>query len=333
LPGKLAPQRPDDRSVGLADGVARGDLVSDEDHPPYRRKLRHAGFLKHAVDAGHLSGRRIGEEMIEGQHRVGLSPAEVRLQLHDGVAALAGQALHGPYKQSSEALRQVGAMEELNRVTVFVSPFPQVDLPEVRGELGLLVPAAGHVLMRADHLPPGLQAARDLAFDGAAGALSLLGAHLLVENRAPKLRLHLPDFIGLERRDGRQQPLARVEGPVCIVAGKGLLVGPSVPNVPQLAHQGPFRLAERPSEHVVPGLPHQAKQRRGIPLRQGLARVQAVISDEFPRALPGLVLVEVPELALDEGSKASLQEVHCLAHALVIGDRHRLLLIEDGSLR
>ena len=67
-----------------------------------------------------------------------------------------------PTSIALQALGEVGAAEELDRVAVLVGAFAQVDLPQVGGELGLLVATAGHVLVRRHHLAPGLEAARDL---------------------------------------------------------------------------------------------------------------------------------------------------------------------------
>ena len=83
--------------------------------------------------------------MIEGQHGVGLAAAEVGLQLHDGLAALAVQALESICQQTSQALGQVGAAEELGWVAVLGGTLAEMYLPEVGGEFGLLVVAAGHV--------------------------------------------------------------------------------------------------------------------------------------------------------------------------------------------
>ena len=123
--------------------------------------------------------------MVERQHRVRLAAAEVGLELHHRVAALAGEALHRADQQPLQALGQIGAAEELDRVLVLVRPLAEVHLPEVGGELGLLVAAAGHVLVRRHHLAPGLEVAgRRRSRSAVPRALALLAAHLLVEARA-----------------------------------------------------------------------------------------------------------------------------------------------------
>ena len=66
-------------------------------------------------------------------------------------------------------------------------------LPEVGGELGLLVVAAGHVGVGADHLAPGGKAAGDCRGDGGGGAAAL-AAGLLLEAKALQLALHFFDF-------------------------------------------------------------------------------------------------------------------------------------------
>ena len=140
--------------------------------------------------------------MVERQHRVRLAAAEVGLELHDRVAALAGEAPDRADQHPLEALGEIGAAEELDGVPVLVGPLAEVHLPEVGGELGLLVAAAGDVLVRRHHLAPGLEAARRRALDRGAGALALLAARLLVEPEAQEFRLHLLDVVGLRRRDG-----------------------------------------------------------------------------------------------------------------------------------
>ena len=111
-------------------------------------------------------GRGAGEQVVKRQHRVRLAAAEVGLELHHRVAALAGEALHRAYQHPFQALGEIGAAEELDRVPVLVGALAEMHLPEVGGELGLLVAAAGHILVRRDHLTPGLEVARRRALDG-----------------------------------------------------------------------------------------------------------------------------------------------------------------------
>ena len=265
---------------GLVDGVAGRDLVAHQHDAPGGRQRLGPGLLQHRVDARQLGGGDAGEQVVERQHRVRLAAAEVGLELHHRVAALAGEALHRADQHPLEALGQIGAAEELDGVPVLVGPLAEVHLPEVGGELGLLVAAAGHVLVRRHHLAPGLEAARRRALDRGAGALALLAAHLLVEAEAQKLHLHLLDLVGLRRRDGGQQPAGRVEGAVGVVAGECLLVRPLVAMVAQLAHQAALGGTERLAEHVVPGVPHDLEQRRHVQCGDRLLRVQAVLAQE-----------------------------------------------------
>ena len=104
-----------------------------------------------------------------------LAAAEIGLQLDDRVASLAGQSQHGLRQQPAQALGEEGPAEELGRVLVLVRSFSLVDLPQVGGELGLLVAAGGHVRVRGDDFPPRLQAALRLAL----GRLERFLAHLL----------------------------------------------------------------------------------------------------------------------------------------------------------
>src|SRR5690606_621748 len=127
--------------------------------------------------------------------RVRLAPAEVGLELDDGVAVAAGEPPGRADEQAPEALGEVGAPEELGRVAVLVGALAEVDLPEVGGELGLLVAPAGDVAVRRGDLAPGLEPARALALDGGAGGAALLAAHLLVVADAQEFLLHALDLL------------------------------------------------------------------------------------------------------------------------------------------
>src|SRR5690606_21068073 len=137
------------------------------------------------------------EEVVEREHRVRLAAPEVRLELHDRIAAAALEAAHGADEELLQAFGEVGAPEELDWVLVLVGAFPDVDLPEVGRELGLLVAAAGDVLVRAHDLAPGLELPRGLRLDGRRSGPALLRSHLLVKSDAQKLHLHLLDLLGL----------------------------------------------------------------------------------------------------------------------------------------
>ena len=77
-----------------------------------------------------------------------------------------------------------------------------MDLPQVCGELGLLVAAAGHVLMWVYDFAPRLQAAGGLALDGGARAAPALAARLLLKDQTAQLHLHTIDLVGLRCGNG-----------------------------------------------------------------------------------------------------------------------------------
>ena len=64
--------------------------------------------------------------------------------------------------------------------------------------------------------------------------------------------------------DRRQEPMGRIKSPVSIVAGKRLLVRPAIADIPQLAHKTPFGTSQRVSIDLVPRLPHDPKEGRGV---------------------------------------------------------------------
>ena len=107
-------------------------------------------------------------------------------------------------------------------------------LPEVGGELGLLVVAAGHIGMGADHLAPGGQAAGRGGADGGGGAAAL-AAGLFLKTQAQQLILQSLDVACLLRGDRHQQAVGGVEHAVGIVTGERLLVRPAVAEVAQFA--------------------------------------------------------------------------------------------------
>ena len=126
--------------------------------------------------------------------------------------------MHRTHQNRFQALGEIGPTEEFHRVPVLIRSLAEMHLPEVRRELGLLVAAAGHILVRRDHLPPGLEMARGRAFDSGASALALFMAHLLVENQASELHLHLADLVGLGCGNSGKKPHHGVQGPVRVVA-------------------------------------------------------------------------------------------------------------------
>jgi hypothetical protein len=79
--------------------------------------------------------------MIKRQHRMRLAAAEIGLQLHNRVATGTGQPLHRINQQAAQAVGQVGPAEEFNRVSVFVGALAEMNLPQISGELGLLIMA------------------------------------------------------------------------------------------------------------------------------------------------------------------------------------------------
>ena len=194
LPGKLAPQRAHLGAVGLGDWVAGRDAVADEDDAVDAWEFVHFRRLHDVIDAVQLAGLRAGKEVVEGEHGVRLAAAEVGLQLDDGLAALAIQAQQSICQQASQTLGQVGAAEELGRVAVFGGTLAEMDLPEVGGEFGLLVVAAGDVGVGVDYVAPGGQAAGGCCGDDSGGTAAL-AAGLFVKAQAQQFHLQLFDLV------------------------------------------------------------------------------------------------------------------------------------------
>ncbi len=111
--------------------------------------------------------------------------AEIGLQLHHGVAALAGKTPHRANQHALQALREICAAKELNRIFVFVRAFAEMYLPQISRELGLPIAAARHILVWRHYLAPRLEVACYLALNSGAGTLAFFTTHLLVEDEPP----------------------------------------------------------------------------------------------------------------------------------------------------
>jgi hypothetical protein len=138
--------------------------------------LRHDG-----LHARELRRELPEEQVVEGDHGVRLAAPEVGLELHHRVASGPGEAPDRVHEQALQVLREVRPPEELHRILVLGGRFPQVHLPQVGGELRLLVAAARHVRVRAHHFPPRLQGTRRGSLHQRSAGLPALGPHLLVE--------------------------------------------------------------------------------------------------------------------------------------------------------
>ena len=215
--------------------------------------------------------------MVEGQHGVGLAAAEIGLQLNDRIATPSGKATRRPDQHSLQAFGQVGTAKELDRVPVLIRAFAQMHLPQVRRELGLLVPAARHVLVGGHDLAPRFQARGGRALDRQAGLSAPFASRLFVEAHAQQLHLDLLELVGLRCRDRGQQPANRIQGAIGIVAGESLLVRPPVAVPAQLADEAAFGRTQDVAKDIVPGFPHQLEQSGDVPLRNGLVRQQRVV--------------------------------------------------------
>ena len=83
-----------------------------------------------------------------------LTTTEVRLKLNDGIAPSARQPIDRNHKQIFESACQVRAAKELRWLLVFVASFALIHLPQIRSELGLLVPSTRDVGMWGHHFTP-----------------------------------------------------------------------------------------------------------------------------------------------------------------------------------
>ena len=320
---------------GLMTGLPGEMRLPTRDDAVDPGQVGHFGGAHDVFDAGQLVRLRAGEEMVEGQHRVGLAAAEVGLELDDRLSAEAAEAFHPVCEEALEAVGRVGAAEELGRVAVFGDALAEVHLPEVGGELGLLVVAAGDVGVGAGDLAPGGQAAGGGgAFGGCGRRAPSLRAGLLLEADPQQLQLQLFDLGRFCRRDGGQEAVGGVEDAVGVVAGEGALVCPLVAEAAQLADKAAFGVSERHTEYIMPGLPHHPQQHGDVHVVERLVGVFAPAEDLLAllrpaesalQDLPRAFFVVGDELARDEGGQTESEDVQGEADAFSIGCGHRSL--------
>jgi hypothetical protein len=322
LPGQFAPQRTHERAVGLGRRVARRNLVAHQHHAPDGRNPAGARGGHHFVDAGQLGRRDAREQVVERQHRVRLAAAEVGLQLHHRVAAAGGEALHRADQHPLQAFGQVGAAEELYRVPVFVCPLAQMHLPQIGGELGLLVATAGHVGMRHHHFAPGLEVAGHAALDCRAGRLPLFAARLLVEAHAQQFHLHLVHIVRLRGRNGGQQTPGGIQCAVGVVAGEGFLVRPGVAHAQQFIDQTALALAENLAEDFGPFAVHDHQRGGDVLQRFALAGGKAGVGEDVLHLERPAVAILRFQFPLDERQQTGFQKFQRFSDPLVVGEGH-----------
>ena len=161
LPRELAPQRVHLSAVFLDAWRPRLQIRAHQGNAPYPQVIepRVAGvlnqilyFLRKIVLLG------AAKQVIEGQHGVGFSAAEVGLQVHHragvGVPTEASQSAG---EQVPQPLSQVGAAEKLDRVAIFAARLPLAHVVEVGGEFGRGKITARHIVVWVNDFPPRFQ--------------------------------------------------------------------------------------------------------------------------------------------------------------------------------
>ena len=104
-------------------------VADDRDAPDACCRARERCLGEQVLDVlREVAERRAGRQVPQREHRVGLAAAEVRLQVDDRRGVLiAGQAPHRSPDQIAQALGEVGAREELDRVGVVLACLRRVE--------------------------------------------------------------------------------------------------------------------------------------------------------------------------------------------------------------
>ena len=162
LPGEFTPESAnlgavvlDDRRAGLQVGADECG-PSDIERAEVGVAVRGDEFLKLLRE---VLDRSAAEQVVQRQHRVGLAATEVGLKVHHRArAGFPVQASQRPRQQVAQALGEVGASEELDRIAVLgARRLTRVDKVKVGRELRGGERAARHVIVGPDHLTPGTQ--------------------------------------------------------------------------------------------------------------------------------------------------------------------------------
>src|SRR5688572_29842862 len=147
-----------------------------------------------------------------------LATAEVCLQVHYRLAAVAGQPLEAIQQETPESFCEEGAPEELEGELVLVTRFAAMHLAEIRSELCHLVLARRDIPVGCDDIPPRTQAGSGLTFHGDRGRSLLLSTRLLFIAGAHQLLLvtfYLRRLVGCA--GGCEQPPGGVESAIGVV--------------------------------------------------------------------------------------------------------------------
>ena len=248
LPGELAPQRVNDRSVRLGGGLPGGDLVADDGDAP--DPVGDRGVGEQLLDVlGEVLERGRAGQVPGGEHGVGLAAAEGGLKVDDGLGVgVPGQPPGGHGQEGLEPLGEVGALEEAGGVAVLLTALPVGDLVQVGGVLGLAVVAGDDVGVGADDVLPGCEAVLPEAGhgDGARPGVAPGGG---VEGGVQRVPFHGTDLVGLGGGvDGPQEALGGVEGAIGVVHAEGAVVRPFVADLAQLAGEVLLAAGEDPAE-------------------------------------------------------------------------------------
>ena len=236
-------------------------MVADERHAPDADgELAEGGLGEHFLDVLRVvTERRARRQVPQREHRVRLAAAKVRLQVDDRRGVLvARQTPHGTLDQIAQALGQVGAREELDRLgVVLAGVLGGGDLVEVGGELGRLEVASGDIIMGGKDLAPRAQPGRLRRHGRRLQDLPVV----LIGGQATQAQADRLDVIGNGRRaDSDEQPFGGVEAAVGIVVAEGLVVSPVVPGLPQLLA---VPLPD-PADRVVKGIPARLQVVRDV---------------------------------------------------------------------
>ena len=162
-----------------------------------------------------------------------LAAAEVRLQVDDRRGVLiARQAPHRAVDEVAQALGEVRAREELDRLgVVLAGVLGRGDLVEVGGELGGLEVAGRDVIVGRKDLAPRAQPRRLRRDRRRLEHLPVV----LVGGEAAQAQADRLDLVGDRRRADRdEQPLGGVQAAVGVVVAEGLVVRPVVAGLAQL---------------------------------------------------------------------------------------------------
>ena len=257
--------------------------------------------------------------MIQRQHGVGFAPAEIGLQVHHRLPALATQAAQSVQQQAAQAGGQEGAGVELAAVGIFRAGAAAMNVAEVGGEFRHAEGAALNILVRRRHVAPGFQARQRHTFQLQRRVASLV-ACLFRQFRAFEFLTQCEHrFHRLFRGNRRKKALHCVQRAGGVVGAECLFVGGAVADLDQFVDETAVGGGQVLFEAALPVVQHDAQQALRVPVHRAVGAIgDGKLAGSFQGFRP-FFAQGAGKRALDERGQGVAQRVEGAVDAVAVG--------------